>query len=317
MGKGTQLNTLYAKYGIVTLLLFFAMAGQPVAAKDGSAIHQLIERAESGDAEAQHELGLKYRDGEGVKQSDDQAAKWLIKAYKKGKNYDAAVDLGDMYIHGRGFNTNFFRDTQSGEHRYRLKARNVYRKAVANGSTRAKFRLAAMYTPSTMGDGLIWYEDWKISKQKYPREQMQVSPKFRRAEKLFREAAEDGHAEAQYTLGRVYAEFNFGSGSEARSVKYYTAAAMQGHFFASYDLAVMYAQGKLISVNLPESYAWFSLARHLTDEMPASEDLAGMQAGLDTSLKAVRAALEPADLAVAQRLVRERLPAIEQSVIVL
>lgn len=312
-----QLTNLYARYGAGFFLLLFALSWQPVVAEDGSGVQKLIERAESGDAEAQHALGLRYRDGEGVKKSESLAVKWLREAFQKGKNYDAAVDLGDMYIIGQGLNINSERNQSKGEIFLRRKALGVYKKAADKGNTRAKFRVAAMQTPSGMGDGSVWYKDWKTSKQKSHRTQMKVSPKFRRSERLFQEAAEDGHAEAQYTLGRVYAEFNFRAGSEADSIKFYTAAAMQGHFFAAYDLAVIYAQGELVSVDLTESYAWFRIARQLTEKMSETKGLAGMQEGLDTSLKAVKAALGPDDLAVAERLVQERLPAIEQSVIVL
>ena len=324
-----RLNNLYARYGVVFILLFFALSWQPVAAKDSADAKQLIERAKSGDADAQYELGLSYRDGEGVKQSDRKAAKWLLKAHKKGKNYDAAVDLGDLYMLGRGFNISFNRNQAGGERAYVEKAMKLYTKAAEKGNARAQFRLGTLYVPSQSIDGSFlytnWqqsqksymYKSWKRAKKVYEVTNLHLSKKFPRAEKLLLAAAENGHAEAQYTLGRLYTEHDFSAAKKEKGIELYRAAAMQGHFLATYDLAVIYAQGKLGTVNLSESYAWFSIADKLAEQRSESKTESNMHAGVRKSLTAVLDAMEPVDLSRAERLVQERMPVIEQSVIVL
>ena len=48
----------------------------------------LLEKAISGDAESQYQLALCYRNGEGVEQSNEEAAKWYRKSshMKKPRN---------------------------------------------------------------------------------------------------------------------------------------------------------------------------------------------------------------------------------------
>ena len=212
------------------LLLLFALSWQPVAAAEVFDIQEQIERAESGDGEAQHALALSYRDGELVEQSDREAVKWLRKAYRKGKYYEAAVDLGDMYLSNRGVNINFTRNSEAGPHPYLEKALKLYKKAAYNGNARAKYRLGFFYMPSGHVHGTMWYKHWTRSKKEYSSPGLHRSKKFPRAEKWLLASAKDGHAEAQYTLGRVYAENDFGADRKEKAIEFYKAAAMQGHF---------------------------------------------------------------------------------------
>lgn len=57
--------------------------------------------AESGSAEAQFHLGLKYASGEGLSQDYEQAAGWYLRAAQQ--NYPLAqFNLGIMYSNGQG-----------------------------------------------------------------------------------------------------------------------------------------------------------------------------------------------------------------------
>jgi hypothetical protein len=57
--------------------------------------------AEQGFANAENQLGMLYKDGNGVPRDDQQAATWFRKAADQG--YSAAVlNLGWMYANGRG-----------------------------------------------------------------------------------------------------------------------------------------------------------------------------------------------------------------------
>jgi len=57
---------------------------------------------------AQYNLGLMYKNGEGVQQNDQEAVKWYRLAAKLG-DADAQNNLGNMYAEGRGIEKNSVR----------------------------------------------------------------------------------------------------------------------------------------------------------------------------------------------------------------
>ena len=72
--------------------------GQIFGNRDLSA---LKKAANQGDADAQSELGSKYRFGEGVKRDDYEAFQWYAKAAIQGHMF-AQFYLGVMYATGQG-----------------------------------------------------------------------------------------------------------------------------------------------------------------------------------------------------------------------
>ncbi len=88
----------------------------------------VVFRAKQGVPSAQYQLGLSYKEGEGVPQDDEQAVSWFRKAaeqgYAPGQNY-----LGILYEKGRGVPKD---DTQ---------AAAWYRKAATQGHKVAQERL--------------------------------------------------------------------------------------------------------------------------------------------------------------------------------
>lgn len=65
------------------------------------AINRLEQLAESGDAEAQNNLGIQYDIGQGVPQNHEKAAQWFRKAADQG-HADAQCNLGLLYSDGKG-----------------------------------------------------------------------------------------------------------------------------------------------------------------------------------------------------------------------
>jgi len=63
-------------------------------------LDQLKQLAENGDAGAQNSLGLRYATGDGVKQDEPEAVRWLTKAADQG-NVSAQSKLGAIYLRGR------------------------------------------------------------------------------------------------------------------------------------------------------------------------------------------------------------------------
>ena len=73
-------------------------------------------------------------------------------------------------------------------------------------------------------------------------------------------AARDGHADAQYHLGRMYAGGHGIERDRKRAVDLYIGAAEQGHALAQYDLAYALFMGEGADQDMVEALKWFILA---------------------------------------------------------
>lgn len=85
------------------------------------------------------------------------------------------------------------------------------------------------------------------------------------AARLYRVAAEQGHPQAQISLGMMYA---FGRGvtrNANEAVKWYRLAAAQGEAHAHTLMGAMYEAGQGVEADLFKAYMWFALA---ADEAP-------------------------------------------------
>ena len=92
----------------------------------------LRQRAEQGDALAQHDLGLIYRAGDGVPKDEPQAMMWFRKAADQGVA-EAQYNLGLMYFNGEGVVQDF------------TQAVAWYRRAADQGHAAAQYNLGFMY----------------------------------------------------------------------------------------------------------------------------------------------------------------------------
>ena len=80
------------------------------------------------------------------------------------------------------------------------------------------------------------------------------------AMELWRPLAEQGHADAQLSLGVMYA---FGEGvpkDDVQSVYWYDLAAKQGNVIAQLYLGVMYDAGRGVQQDYVKAYAWIRLS---------------------------------------------------------
>ena len=101
--------------------------------------------------------------------------------------------------------------------------------------------------------------------------------------------AERGRAEAQFTLGLMYANGQCVPEDKAEATKWYGKAAEQGNVDAQKALGAMYATGDGVPKNYSEAYAWYSVAAKNGDK------------DAKAFLSKAKAALTPDQLAVAQR----------------
>ena len=95
-------------------------------------VDELRAKAEQGDAAAQYNLGLMYRDGHGVTHHYKEAFRWFRKAAMQG-DIMAQGNLGNMYRRGQGVPQDH------------AEAVRWYRTAAVRGQALSQAILAVMY----------------------------------------------------------------------------------------------------------------------------------------------------------------------------
>jgi TPR repeat protein len=84
-----------------------------------------------------------------------------------------------------------------------------------------------------------------------------------KAAEWWQEAAEKGHAGAQYSLGYIYYRHFLGErtvGDDAEAMQWWQKAAAQGHAGAQYSLGFMYRNGQLVSRDDVKAAEWYRKA---------------------------------------------------------
>ncbi len=142
--------------------LYLAVRGDP------SIVEQVLPRAQAGDPEAQHDLGLRYAGGRGVPKDPERAAKWYRAAAEQGYG-PAQGSLALAYYWGTGVA------------RDHAKAADWYRRAAEHDMAGAGYML-----------GLIYWSGEGVAKD------------VARAAHWHGQAAEHGNHYAQQFLARLY-----------------------------------------------------------------------------------------------------------------
>jgi hypothetical protein len=178
--------------------------------------------ADAGQAEAQFDLGVLYVQGLGVLRDLNQAASWYRKAADQG-NAEAQFSLGQMYARGWG-------------------------------------------VPRDTADAIRWFEmansvdsdgpptDW-LSVEGYGMPQ-----DYQQAAYWYRQAADNGHPEAQYNLARLYAGGKGVKRDEVQAERWVSSSASQGYAPAMADLGKRFATGNGAAQNGQRAYFWLTLA---------------------------------------------------------
>jgi TPR repeat protein len=86
------------------------------------------------------------------------------------------------------------------------------------------------------------------------------------AARCFINAAALGNAEAQFSLGNMYAEGHGIPQDDQQSLALFRKAAEQGFAPAQVNLGVMYTQGQGVERNLVEAHKWFNIAGGAVNE---------------------------------------------------
>jgi TPR repeat protein len=76
----------------------------------------------------------------------------------------------------------------------------------------------------------------------------------------WRQAAEQGHAYAQFNLGTAYAKGEGITVDMNQAIKWWHLAASQGNTHAQYNLGLVYSQGQGVEKNMTEALRWWHQA---------------------------------------------------------
>ena len=73
-------------------------------------------------------------------------------------------------------------------------------------------------------------------------------------------AAEQGNADAQYSLGYMYVNGEGVTQNDMTAVKWFSLAAEQGHAEAQYSLGDMYLEGQGVIQDYVRAHMWFNIS---------------------------------------------------------
>ena len=197
-----------------------------------------LKAAEGGDARAQYELGRCHENGDGVAADREEALKWYRRSAQRGYA-PAQFILG--YLH-------------DGRHHLKYDHEQVvtwYGKAADQGYAKAQYNLGYYYGHGqdesgrlVSGGPTVWS---KIGVPKNPVEAL----------KWYRMAAENGHAQAQFVMGKSYHSGEGVPKDLAEAVKWWRKAAEQGHAPSQFNLGVMLFHGQGTARDFAEAAKWF------------------------------------------------------------
>lgn len=222
-----------------------------------AAVASLIQAAEAGAAEAAQELGDRYREGDGVDQSDTLALRWYSVGARLG-DAEAQNNLGTMLLNGIGCDADA------------AAAVPWYQASAEQGNAVAQFNLGLRYLHGSgvePDDLTAW--DWiaKAAAQNYKEAIGQLGTLFRfgrgtdpdllQAAQLHMVAAQAGDATSHGNLSDYRGDL--------------IDMALAGNREAAFDLSRMYDSGLGGEKNKALCWAWVRWAHEGCAPMPGHE----------------------------------------------
>jgi len=236
--------------------------------KDAAKAFELYGKAaEQGLAEGQYALGWCYEEGMGVTKDMVEAIRWYRKAAEQG-SAQAQYALGKCYEKGTGISKNleeaaqwYEKAAEQGHHGARSRLQDIegndpiawFKKHAALGDAGAQFGWGMCYATGEgvekdIAKALEWVEKAAAQGHRQAQESLQQykekgtffsEPKIEASH--YREAAEQGDAQACYMLSMCYSRGIGGVEKNVeKGIEWLTKAADQGHAQAQWLLGVRY-----------------------------------------------------------------------------
>ena len=245
--------------------------------------------AELGDATAQYELGICYYFGYGVEEDKVEAKRWHCKAAEQFRKAAEQGDTVAQYSLGICYFTGY------GVEEDQAKAVQWYGKG-------KQFHMTKEGTPGMLGgryniglhgfpidDAIEWY--FKAAEQGDANAQYSLGIFYEyggygvemdevEAIKWFRKSAKQNNAQAQFELGWCYATGSGVAKDEAEAIKWLRKSAKQNNVDAQFELGRCFATGYGVAKDNVEAKKWYRKA--------AEQGLPAAKAALEKLKQAVR-----------------------------
>lgn len=257
----------------------------------------LLKKAESGDPQAQLELGTRYALGQGVQVENSEALKWWAKASEQN-NTEALYYLGYAYRYGFDARYPWLSDIKIDE----KKAISFFKKASDLNEPRSQYELGNLYF-----DGIAVKKNVSLAIQLFQKSSASgyedaqnrlgdlyyfgtgVPKDVHRAFELYTKSANSGHSVAQFALGNMYEDGKGIPKDYKKALDLYQKAAIAGVADAQNNLGNLYHKGLGTPPDSVLAYAWFNVSatygsnlaiknRSIVERLLTSEELAEAQA---------------------------------------
>lgn len=224
--RRTRFFAVFSTLALLSVPLFADTAAGLEAFRNGDyqkAFREWKAAADQGQADAQFDLAVLYAKGLGVPRDMTEAVRWYHSAAEKG-NVQAAFSLGQLYSRGWGVP----RDEADALRWLELANSNDPDHSQITGWV----QVAGYGMPQDFVQAAYWY----------------------------RQAADRGHAEAQFNLAHLYARGQGVPKDEQEAARWCRAAATHGFAPAQERLGVRYAQGRGLPQENGQAYFWLTVA---------------------------------------------------------
>ncbi len=279
--------------GLSMLVLASILFAWPAWAQD-----ELNDGA-SMEGEVNATTAVTFEDGyEAYERGDFYQARIIWEAVGNQGDARALYNLGTLYAEGRGVNISL------------SNAEDYWNRAADAGNVRAMHNLALAHITSASAldqdeaateyaEALRWLEQAAadgFANSQYTLGKMyqyglEVPQSFARAVEYYHAAADQGFANAQYNLGKAYRDGMGVERDEEQAIFYFTQAAENGHARAQNRLATRYARGDGVPQDDVTALYWATLAARQGDERAAENRAALLDRMSEDQIAATEARL--------------------------
>ncbi|CUH63466.1 Putative beta-lactamase HcpC precursor [Thalassovita gelatinovora] len=234
---------------LIAILLATGAGAQSAPDWANAPIDKLQQSAQSGAAEAQFALAMRYHNGRGVLQNFSRAVDLLQQAADQG-HAGAMNRLGQYYFSGLGVSRDaalaqkwLASAAEKGTPQYLYDYASALENGLDGSADPAK---AAEFYARAAEQG---HDDAIVSLGVLYQNGLGVERDLTRARQLYEGPASRGHARAMNNLGLLYVRGNGIEQDYERAVKLFSGAVDQGLSVAMTNLGVMYENGFGVEVN--------------------------------------------------------------------